>query len=233
MDRVARLDEKAGDSSASWPTAGFAHIIRVVDEITDSSTTIETAGAAALRPPLVDALVSTSAILTRLRNVAAEVVEGPAAPDRQFWVGTGKPPWVSARSSQLDQGEFDDASRVESTPSTKPFHIGLFTSSGVVGTHGLWELYLDVTQSTLHPRPWHLWRVTPRPDVRLLEIPSATAWAAFVCGYPRRTAGLVYPDWHAAAAGRRPVGRAGHPVGRRGGRLVRVGRRRSIRRSGW
>lgn len=200
IDRIARLDQEAGGSSTSWPTAGLAHVIQVVDEITGTETAIETAGAAALPAPLADEIVGTSVLLARLRYVSAEVVDGPPALDRQFWIGTGKPSWVAGRSSMLNQREFDDASQVEMPASTKPFSVGLFTSTGLPGTHGLWELYIDTTQSTLFSRPWRLWRVVPRADVRLLEIPSAAAWAAFVCAYPRREGDLVFPDWRAVAA---------------------------------
>ncbi|MGH3993459.1 MAG: hypothetical protein ACRDSN_13480, partial [Pseudonocardiaceae bacterium] len=82
----------------------------------------------------------------------------------------------------------------------KPFGAGLFTSTGVLGGHGMWRTYLDRNRwSTLHPLPWHTWRLTPRPDAVVHEISSAAQWVDFVRSYPLRRGALVYPDWPSAA----------------------------------
>jgi hypothetical protein len=83
--------------------------------------------------------------------------------------------------------------------STKPFSVGLFSSTGIGGTYGMWHLYLEATQSSLFPQPWYVWRVRPRDDAQVLEISSATAWAEFVLAYPLQRDGLLCPDWNAAA----------------------------------
>ncbi len=63
----------------------------------------------------------------------------------------------------------------------------------------MWELYLEVTRSTLLPQPWHVWAVPVRGDVRIRDIPNAAAWVEFVTTYPLPHDGLTYPDWRQAA----------------------------------
>jgi hypothetical protein len=84
--------------------------------------------------------------------------------------------------------------------STKPFYVGLFTSTGVLGTYGMWRTHLDLNEySSLHPRPWHTWAVEPHPNAVVHEIASASQWVELVLSHPRRERGWLFPDWHFVA----------------------------------
>lgn len=137
-----------------------------------------------------------------------EIVDGPVALDRQAWVGTGPPagqflPDTVLRSlsgTQLCPSTFVDVwDLADIPPSTKPFWCGLHTSTTLPSAEGLWEIHLDTTRTTLFPRPWYVWAALVRPDARVREIPTATAWAKFVSTYPLEHDGLIYPDWRRVA----------------------------------
>lgn len=194
--RVAHLDAQLGDPrTASRPLSGFEDFIRVIGTITPSD-----AMANRISPSAADAVVRKSALLSYLESVAAEVVAGPLRPDAQFWIGTGKPSTAPTPHRGLDRRLFVEiAAGGEPTPSTKPFFLGLYTSTGLLATHGMWELYLDTTRSSLFPPPWEIWMVRPVPGVDVLEIASATAWAALVSEHPLRHEGLLYPDWRSVS----------------------------------
>lgn len=196
--RVNRLDIGAGDS---WhlrrPMSSFERFLTVMDEITDTSAV---SGSSSVPPSVADAIASRSTLLSRLSEIAPEIVVGPLDPDEQFWIGTGKPSTVPKSDPWLSYERFVDARDVaDQDPSTKPFWTGLYTATGLAGTFGMWELYLEATQSTLFPKPWHIWKVQPIPEARIREVQSAASWADFVCSYPRQRRGLVYPNWRSVA----------------------------------
>jgi hypothetical protein len=197
--RVARLDLGAGDTrTPDGSVRGFQKFIGVMDEITE--TTYDFDSAAATSPETADAIADTSVLLSRLRDISPEIVDGPISPGNQFWISTGKPPTVAEPAPWPSQRNFIDAETATSQyASTKPFWIGLYTSTGLATTHGMWELYLDTIQSTLFPKPWHIWAIQPDSAVKVREISSAASWAEFVCTYPRRQGSLVYPDWQSAS----------------------------------
>jgi len=149
-------------------------------------------------PHVADEIVSTSRLLSSLRGIAPEVVTGPIRKERQYWIATGKPPFAPPVRPGLNREHFVAAGPGTSV-STKPFSVGLFTSTGMGDTYGMWHLYLEAARSSLFPLPWYAWSVRPRDDARVLEISSATAWAEFVAAYPLRRDGLLCPDWNAAA----------------------------------
>lgn len=194
--RVAHLDAQMGDPrSASQPLSGFEGFVQVISAITPSD-----AIAGRIAPSVADTVVAGSALLAYLEGIAGEVVTGPLRPDAQFWIGTGKPSTAPTPHRALDQRLFVDISAHGAlAPSTKPFFLGLYTSTGLLATHGMWELYLEVTQSSLFPPPWEIWKVEPTPDVDVLEIASATTWAELVSEYPLRHEGFLYPDWRSVS----------------------------------
>lgn len=198
--RVARLDAEAGGSAGVL--GGFSKLewaIWVTSEITPTESTSEPPESVQVRPDIADEVAATSRLLSSLRDVTPEIVTGPIDRERQYWIATGKPPGVTPAVRRLGQGHFVPAGPATSV-STKPFSVGLFTATGVQDTYGMWHLYLETNRSSLSPLPWHIWSVRPDDHARVLEIPSATAWARFVLTYPLRHDGLLYPDWNAAAA---------------------------------
>jgi hypothetical protein len=130
-----------------------------------------------------------------------EIVTGPLRLNLQYWVGAREPSGRPKRELTPGESHFigvSDATPVET--STKPFYVGLFTATGVLGTYGMWRTYLDLNEySSLHPRPWHTWAVELHPNVAVQEIASASQWVEFVLSHPRREGELLFPDWNSVA----------------------------------
>lgn len=178
----------------------FEWAIQVLSEITHTAFAGEPLGSDQVLPHIADEVVATSRLLSTALEIAPEVVIGPVSRERQYWIGTGRRlPVAPATPPTLGREHFVPAGP-DTSVSTKPFFVGLFTSTGFGDTYGMWHLYLEATQSSLFPPPWYVWRVQARTDARVLEISSANAWAEFVLAYPLRRDGLFYPDWNAAAA---------------------------------
>src|SRR6202022_1583635 len=99
-----------------------------------------------------------------------------------------------------DRAHFRPVTELTSSWSVKPFTAGLYTSTGFLGTQGMWRAYLDLHDwSSLHPRPWHVWEVRADAGARVAEISTASQWADFAARYPAGHQGMLYPDWPAAA----------------------------------
>lgn len=142
-----------------------------------------------------DGIIGRSRSLHQLTADAPEIVVGPLRLDAQYWIGTDKHrPDVELAPRETAFVRVSDATT--KTPSTKPFGLGLFTSTGaVLSPHGMWRLYLDACVIERHV--WVL-EVNGRPVVR--EIRSAAEWVEFVLSYPRREGELLFPDWIAVAS---------------------------------
>jgi hypothetical protein len=147
-------------------------------------------------------MVAECALLDRIHHLAPDIVTGPLSTGAQFWTGTGKPSHVPPGERHLNRHHFIPVSTATNIEvSTKPFGVGLFTSTGITGGASMWRTYLDLHDgSTLFPRPWWTWSVTPEPDITVYEIDSATRWVELVSKWPKQHAGLLYPDWTAIAA---------------------------------
>ena len=147
-------------------------------------------------PEDADRIASGCRLLARVGAAAPGVAYGPLDLKAQFWIGTGRPQSVPAIGRRLSRHRFTPVSAaVDGPASTKPFGMGLYTSTGVAGTYGMWHTYLEIGRSSLFPQPWHVWAVLPSADARVKEIDGAADWADFVARYPRPDSGLVYPDW--------------------------------------
>lgn len=196
--RAARLDAVR---SSRGPSAGIEHFIEVMERVTTTDTPTDIGAMSCASPTDADALLGNSRLLARLTDAVPEIVAGPLRLDAQYWVCTGKPRPLPDGWATLSESLFvgvSDAATVE--VSTKPFCVGLFTSTGVMGAHGMWRAYLDINRgSTLHPLPWHTWAVEPRHDVTVYEIASAARWVDFVLSHPQRQRGLLFPDWRSVA----------------------------------
>jgi hypothetical protein len=103
--------------------------------------------------------------------------------------------------SVLDPRHFIDPSpTIDAIATTKPFDVGLFTSTPVFGTFGMWWCYLQLNAgSTLFPPPWVVWSADLRADLEVLEIVTAMDWAEFVAQSPIVSAGIAYPNWKYAS----------------------------------
>jgi hypothetical protein len=182
--RVARLDRGLGD-----PRAELAWFISTLARVTDSGGTPDV-----VTVDDADSVVGACRLLARLNEVMPEVVSGPLAPHRQYWISTGKPRHRPLPDPIPHESAF--AAATAATVGAKPFDIGLFTSTGVLGGHGMWREYLDLYRgSTLHPKPWHIWSAEPQENVVVREIGTARQWVELVRSHPKHSGTYVYPDW--------------------------------------
>ncbi|MEU2513927.1 hypothetical protein [Streptomyces syringium] len=192
--RVADLDT-AADPKAPADT-GLRHFTSVMPLWTEPETAARTGGRTVLEPPEADAVADGCLLLRHLARDEASLVRGPVDGTRQHWIGTGAHELAPSRRPALDRAWFTPPPGNSNTPSTKPFHLGLYTSTAQRdGGPGMWRMYLD-QGSTLHPRPWHTWELqVADPATTVLEIAGASDWAAFVGRYPLVHRDSVFPDW--------------------------------------
>jgi hypothetical protein len=201
--RVAALDEQGGNtarrpvsSTADLVDADIVTFIHVLDDVTpgDYST------APALSAAVADEIVSGCRMLGRLESAVPELVDGPISRDSQYWVYTGKPPWVRPRQENLSLSSFVPISK-STGGSVKPSDSGLYTSTGFLGTQGMWRRYLELQppSPSLFQLPWYVWHLQAAPTAKVAEIRTASDWADLVNSHPIIDEGLAYPDWLAIA----------------------------------
>lgn len=192
--RVVAFEEH---SLAGRPAAVDADVYRflAVVQATVPGSDVPTTTAA-----VADAAVEQSALLARLADRVPELVVGPLATAAQFWVATGRPDHLPPREPVLDRDRLREPPPSGVPASSKPFEVGLYTSTGTLSPFGMWHAYLETNRgSTLFPPPWDVWRVEPRTGVTVVEVSSARDWVDLVTRHPVRAHGMLYPDWHALA----------------------------------
>ncbi|RZS44808.1 hypothetical protein EV193_101687 [Herbihabitans rhizosphaerae] len=173
----------------------LTYFIDVVDKITNVASMSEDGTPI---PPVsaadADITIGKSRLVNRLCESVPEIAVEDLLLGSQYWIAKGGISGLPPTDPVLHGEKLVEPA--EMVPATKPFGVGLFTSTGVLGTQGMWRIYLDLNRdSTLHPRPWHVWSVVPRPGVVVREITSATEWVELVESYPVSTGELTYPDW--------------------------------------
>lgn len=200
--RIARLDTEPDNLRVRGSSCvPLAHFIHVMNQTADTGTPRDVRALPCVSPRDADALLGSSRLLTQLADIAPELVSGPLRLDSQYWIATGKPSFVPSGEQTPTISAFTGVSDPTAPDaSTKPFGIGFFTSTGVLGTYGMWRIYLELNRgSTLHPLPWHTWSVEPNPHAIVREISTADEWVDFVLSHPRRHLELLFPDWGSAA----------------------------------
>lgn len=200
--RVAELDAEPSNYQVLASTCiDLSHFLWVLGQSTSTGTPRDVRGLPCVSPMDADRILGESRLLARLTDVVPEIVTGPLRLDSQYWVGTGKPSFVPGGELAPRASAFLGVSEATAgEASTKPFGVGLFTSTGALGTYGMWRLYLDLNRgSTLHPLPWHTWAVEPQGVANVHEITSASEWVGFVLAHPRREHGLLFPSWESVA----------------------------------
>lgn len=200
--RIAELDaEPFAPRASAGSRADITHFITVLERVTSTGTPTDIRAFPCVSAADADAIMAKSRLLARLAGAVPEIVTGPLRYDSQYWIAAGKPSFLPKGEPVPSKSRFIgalDATAVEA--STKPFGIGLFTSTGVLGTHGMWRAYLDLNRgSTLFPTPWRTWLVEPRHEAVVREVTSASQWGDLVLSHPRRERGLVFPDWRSVA----------------------------------
>ena len=200
--RLAELDaEPTHPRVVDSSCIALSHFIKVLGQSTSTGVPRDVGALPCVSAEDADGLVGRSRLLTRLASVAPEIVTGPLSLDSQYWVGTAKPGLDPAGEVTPHESALvcvSDATVTDS--STKPFGGGLFTSTGVLNTHGMWRLYLELHRgSSLHPLPWHTSALEPFGHAVVHEITNAVEWVRFVLAHPRHGNELIFPSWGSVA----------------------------------
>ncbi|MEH6372925.1 hypothetical protein V7793_00960 [Streptomyces sp. KLMMK] len=194
--RVAQLDAAADLTEDT--DARLRHFTSVMTAWTEPEMTALTEGPAILAPSEVeeaDETADSCLLLGRLARDEECLVRGPLDRARQHWIGTGPHELMPHRRPAPDREHFTAPGGDSGPPSTKPFHLGLYTSTARRDGPGMWRMFLDLG-SSLHPRPWQTWELpVAAPAADVLCIGGAGDWAAFVGRYPLVRGDDVYPDW--------------------------------------
>jgi len=147
-----------------------------------------------------DDIIAGCRLIQRLASAEVALVTQNIDGCPQYWISTGKPPWVTAPISQLSSAHFIAPRRDDWTRNVKPFGVGLFTSTGFQKTQGMWRLYLDLGKySSNFPKPWRIWKLDINATATVCNIATAAQWEGLVINNPMSRDGLVYPDWEAIA----------------------------------
>ncbi|MGK5544971.1 hypothetical protein ACSNOH_09590 [Streptomyces sp. URMC 127] len=194
--RVRQLDAAAQPTTGT--DAGLRHFTSVMTGWTEPEMTALAGGPAVLDPAEAeeaDRMADSCLLLGRLARDEERLVRGPLDRNRQQWIGVGPHELRPDRRPALDRDFFRTPSAQRVTPSTKPFGLGLYTSTARRGGPGMWRMYLDLG-SSLHPRPWQTWQLpVTDPAAEVLEIDGAVGWVTFLERYPLVHDGSVHPDW--------------------------------------
>lgn len=198
--RVAELDGRQFSSGSDGDLdPDVVHFIRIVSPANRPRTVSDHALPEAMSASTADALMDSCRLLRRLTARFPASVVGPLARD-QFWIATGRPRCVPPRASTLDRAHFVEmTATAEIAASTNPFGVGIFTSTGLGDSAGMWWCYLRSEGSSLTPVPWKVWSLQTRQDVKVLEITTAGEWVDFVSTHALERGRLLYPDWRLAA----------------------------------
>ncbi|QQQ78702.1 hypothetical protein IOD16_09765 [Saccharothrix sp. 6-C] len=180
--RFAELDADPLPETES----GLACFASVMGSYTNTSMPEDQA---ALVPADADELAAECRLLNVIARDEGGLVSGPLDHERQHWIATARHSWPPRRAHFIEPTSTSPGRR-----STKPFNIGMFTSTATRTGKSSWRTYLDLySGSDLYPLPWRTWLVRTAGSV--LEISSAQQWADLVQAYPDREAGLIYPRW--------------------------------------
>jgi hypothetical protein len=202
--RIAEFDRESGLAPMEGSEEldpDVARFLRIIQAVTPPGVITEEHLRCAPLAGAADELIDSSEFLRRLGRRFPAIVVGPVLKSSQWWIATGRPIHLPSRVMTLAKEQFVDATKAGKDPlSTKPFHLGLYTSSGFAETFGLWWWYLRLNRpSTLFPLPWQVWSVGVREDAKVREIGTASEWAEFVSAYPVVRGRLLYPDWACVA----------------------------------
>ncbi len=191
-----RIEWLDGDPIPDAPTDGerrLLHFLTVMQAYTDAMMDAESGGQLTLTPDEADDLTDTCRLLDDIAEVEPDLVAGSIPVGRQHWISTGRNSFVPSVAHFIEPGS-------PGRPSTKPFYLGMYTSTAARSGHGMWRSYLDLNSgSSLHPFPWHTWKLDLPAQVAVLDINTARQWAEFIQTYGRENSGLLYPDWRLVA----------------------------------
>lgn len=152
----------------------------------------------ALQAAEVDDIVASSQFISDLRRIFPSLVQADRHIPRQLWARFTMPSWVKQIPNDLDPTLFRDFSQSFAVRSSKPWGLGLFTSSAISYDRSMWHLYASngPDSSVLKP-PCRTFVVFPFSAARVAQISSAGDWAQLVQSAAVMHDGYAYPDWMA------------------------------------
>jgi hypothetical protein len=193
QERIEKLDDGQLPVVSFDADRRLLHFILVMTSYTNTTMAAGTGEQPVLAPADADELAGTCRLLADIAQGGTGLVDGPLDRTRQQWIGTGRQISSPAETRLI---ETDDSGAA----STKPFNLGLYTSTAAPDGRSMWRTYLDsIRESPLHPLPWYTWNLQARDDTAIAEITSAREWTDFVDAYARPHAGMIYPDWRDVA----------------------------------
>lgn len=199
-ERVSELDSaEIGHGVGDDP---IVRLVRLMAAWTNTRMTFDARRPLVLEPAAADEITAGCRLLMQIARTDADLVRGPLDQRRQQWIGTSKQSG-SAAIPELTRQSFVSADAPSSArASTKPFGLGIYTSTAASDGRSMWRALLEIdTEASLHRRPWAVWDARLDGDrTKVYEIDSAETWCDLVQAYPTRAEGLLYPDWRAIAA---------------------------------
>jgi hypothetical protein len=158
-------------------------------------------GTVVLEPAAADEIVADCRLVTEIARTDADLVRGPLDQRRQQWIETAKQSGSAAIRGPSREAFVTPEMAGHAPPSTKPFGLGIYTSTAATDGRSMWRTFLEIgTEASLHRRPWAVWDVRLHCDrARVCEIDSGETWSELVQAYSTRADGRLYPDWRAIA----------------------------------
>lgn len=135
VDRVASFDSMLRDGESD-----HGRFVSVCSRITSRGSASE--GLPAVSARLADRVARTSALLGRLEQETPELTRGPLARDRQVWISKGAEAPDARLLSRRLFADIADAAEIRA--STKPFQLGLFSSTSLLDytrPHGIRHMF--------------------------------------------------------------------------------------------
>lgn len=199
--RIERLDEHLRPIMPIDADPRVLHFIIVMQTYTDTMMHSECGGRAVIGAKDADEIVACCDLLGEIGLEEPALGTGAVMP-RQHWIGTARHSFREGQAPKPTMERFADARQSSAEIySTKPFGVGLYSSSARRRGRSMWRNYLDLFYgSDLYPLPWVTWELHCAKDgVPILDIASADDWVAFVMAYAKPCSELLYPDWRRVA----------------------------------
>jgi hypothetical protein len=164
--RVEELDRRPLPIAAAEADPMLIRFASVLGSYTNTSMGSDSRTPLVLAAADADELVEGSALLEVFADHDVGLVRGPLPRERQQWIATGRHRLAREEASGPSRARFVAACDAPGpAPSTKPFDLGLFTSTATRGGPSGWRTVLDLSRgSSLYPLPWYVWDLEARAD---------------------------------------------------------------------
>lgn len=137
VQRITLLDQDSEYSIADQWNIDIKQFLHVIEQITMPGTLTEVHQLARISAVTADKIVNACCLLARLQQLSPEIVIGPLATERQFWITGGRPAHLPPRSPFLDEAHFVPTTTAHLPASTKPCTVGLFTATGLFDRYSM------------------------------------------------------------------------------------------------